>query len=175
MPIKHTIVFITFIAICFTAGAQVYQTRSGLITINGRYKGAAIAAESRQLHMSVNYSNSGVVMHLAIPQLITKNVSLNAILAKMTGSELVFRGILNNTQPHQKIKQQVIGTVTLNNVTMPFNYSTVLEHFPSGDINCVLTGDFVIDLLQFNVPVLPDENKVSISFKELVLKKINDQ
>lgn len=176
---KRVIISALFFISCLSASSQIYQTRDGIITISGKYRGASLIAESGQLHMNLNYDRGEMTMHVAVPLLITENDSLNYILRKMEGSELLFRGTLSNshlhTKPHQRFKQQVSGGVTINNVTRPFKFLTVLEHFPSGDINCVLTGNFVLNLPDFGIPVLPGENKISISFKELILKKLRDQ
>ena len=176
---KHLLISATFLVLCISVSSQTYQTRNGIITISGKYRGASLVAESRQLHMNLNYDRGEIAMHVAIPLLITDNDSLNSILTKFAGSELFFHGLFNNirfsTKPHQKIKQQINGTVTINNVSRPFKYLTILEHFPSGNINCVLTGNFVLNLLDFGIPVLPGENKVAISFKELLLKRVGEQ
>ena len=176
---KHFLISAAFLISCISASAQTYQTRNGIITISGKYRGASLIAESGQLHMNLNYDRGEITMHVAIPLLITENDSLNIILAKMAGSELSFHGIMNNvrflTKPHQKIKQQIAGTVSINNAARPFKYLAMIEHFPSGNINCVLTGNFVLNLLDFGIPVLPGENKVAISFKELLLKRVQEQ
>lgn len=179
---KHILLSATILMSCISASSQIYQlyqTNNGLISISGQYKGASLIAESRQLHVNLNYDRGEMTMHVAVPFLLTENDSLNSILAGLTGAELSFRGTLNDihihTRPHQKIKQQVNGTVTTNNVSKPFNYLIILEHFPSGNINCVLTGSFALNLLDFGIPVLPGEDKVSISFRDLLLKKVGDQ
>lgn len=176
---KSVLVILVFLMICTQVMAQFYQTKSGLITISGRYKGQVLVAERRQLYLSINYDKAELNMHLAIPLLVTENDSLNRILAQMAGSELSFQGRLNtdhvHTTSHPKFKQQVTGTITLNKVSGPFQFQTTLEHFPSGYINCVLTGNFVLDLHSFHIPVAAGENKVHISFRELLLKKVDEQ
>lgn len=176
---KHFLISAAFLISCISASTQTYQTRDGIITISGKYRGASLIAESRQLHMNLNYDRGEITMHVSIPLLITENDSLNTILAKMAGSELSFHGVLNNvrslTKPHQKIKQPITGTVSINNVSRPFKYLAQIEHFPSGNINCVLTGNFILNLLDFGIPVLPGEKKVAISFKELLLKRVQDR
>lgn len=176
---KQLITLITLLIISVALHAQVYQTKNGVITLSGTYQGNTVTAVSRQLHMNLNYDRAEINMHLSVPLLITENDTLNKLLAGMAGTTLSFHGTLNtnhvHTKPHPKIKQPVSGTITLNNVTRPFSYAATLEHFPAGNISCVLTGNFTLDLLSFGIPALPGENKVAVSFKELLLKKINDQ
>lgn len=175
---KKFILFVSFlIASCFSS-AQLYQTKTGLITISGLYKGNAVVAESRQLHMNLNYDKAEISMHVAVPFLVTENDTLNKLLQKMAGIELSFHGIMNgnhvHTKPHPKLQQQVSGTVTVNKVTRPFKYAATLEHFPSGNISCVLSGSFKLNLLDFGIATLPGENNVAIQFRELLLKKANE-
>lgn len=172
---KLVFALISLLVVSITLPAQVYQIKNGVITVSGKYKGYALRAESRQLHMNLNYDRAEINMHVAIPFLVTENDTLNQLLAGIAGTELFFQGKLNSnhihTMPHQKLAQQVSGTLTLNNVSQPFSYPATLEHFPSGNISCVLTGSFPLDLLRFGIPAITGEDKVTVNFKVLLLKK----
>lgn len=176
---KKFIAILVLISVSSLANAQLYQTKAGLITASGIYKGNAVIAESRQLHMNLNYDRAEINMHVSLPLLVTDNDSLNTLLRALAGSELLFHGRFNSahvhTKAHPKTQQKVNGTITLNRVTRPFSYTAMLEHVPSGNISCVLTGNFTLDLQQFGIPVLPGENKVVIGFRELLLKNSGDQ
>lgn len=176
---KHYLSFFAALLVIGVANAQVYQAKNGLITVSGTYKGATVVAESRQLHVFINYDRAEMNMHVSIPLLRTGNDSLNTLLQALAGNELLFHGRFGSdhvhTKAHPKLQQKLNGTITLNHVTRPFSYTATLEHVASGTVSCVLTGDFMLDLLQFGVPVLPGENKVVIGFRELLLRKSGDQ
>lgn len=175
---KQLLALISLLAVSITLPAQVYQTKNGVITVSGIYKGSMLRAESRQLHMNLNYDRAEINMHVAIPFLATENDTLNRLLAGIAGTELFFHGKLNSnhihTMPHQIVAQQVSGTLSLNNVSQPFSYAATLEHFPSGIISCVLTGSFPLDLHRFGIPVFTGEDKVTVSFRVLLLKKAGE-
>lgn len=174
---KYIAIFI-LISVSPLADAQLYQTKAGLITVSGVYKGNAAIVESRQLHMNINYERAEMVMHVVLPLLFAGNDSLNRILERMAGSELSFHGTFNSNhihiKPHQKLQLQIAGTVTMNKFSRPFSYAVTLEHFPNGNISCVLSGNFNLNLLDFGIPTLPGENIIVVRFRELLLKKTND-
>lgn len=162
----------------FAAHAQSYQTQSGSITISGKYKGTAFSGVSKQLHVKFDYERAEMYMHLNIPAIVTNNDSLNDNLSTLVNENLIFKGKLNsnhvNTTAHAKLKGNVAGTITLNNLSKPFTFKTILVHMPVGSVNCILTGDFIIDLLDFKIPVSPGENKVKMTFQQLILKRSNN-
>ena len=159
-----------------TSAAQVYQTQAGTILASGRYKAASVAAVSNRLNMHLNYDRAEMHLRLVIPTLLTENDSLNELLHKLEGHELTFSGKMNiafvQTKSHPKQKFATEGMLSLNGVSRPFSFSSVLEHFPRGSVSCILSGDFVINLNEFNVAnLLPGEEKVTVKFKQLVLKR----
>ena len=175
---KNFIALLALISVSSLASAQLYQTKTGLITASGIYNGRAVVVESRQLHMNLNYDKAEITLHAALSLLVSNNDTLNRLFEKMAGSELFFHGTFNinhiHTKQHPKQQQQVSGTVTLNNVSRPFSYATMLEHTPSGAISCVLNGNFKLNLVDFGIPTLPGENWVVIRFRQLLLKKANE-
>lgn len=158
--------------------AQFYQTQSGSITVRGIYKGAALSGVSKQLHVKLDYERAEIYMHLNLPVMVTGNDSLNNIFSTLENENFIFQGKLNSsylhTTAHAKENGTVAGTINLNNVSKPFTFKTLLVHMPVGGVNCILSGDFVIDLLDFKIPVSPGENKVKITFQQLILKRNNN-
>ena len=170
------LVVIWLLCLGITSAAQVYQTQSGTILASGRYKGASVVAVSNHLFMHLNYDRTELHMRLAIPTLSTENDSLNGLLRKLAGQELAFTGKMNiaiiQTKSHPKQKFTTQGILFLNGISRPFSFNSVLEHFPRGNASCILSGEFVINLIQFNIDnLLPGEEKVTVKFNQLVLKK----
>ena len=167
---------IGFLVMGISSAAQVYSTQSGKILVSGKYRGAAVSAISNHLHMQVNYDKAEMHLRLVIPTIITENDSLNLLLQKLAGRELLFSGKMNiafvQTKSHPKQRFATQGMLVLNGVSRSFSFNSVLEHFPRGSASCNLSGDFVINLEQFNVKgLLPGEEKVNAKFTELVLKR----
>ena len=165
-----------FLVMGISSAAQVFQTKSGAILASGRYRGAGVTAVSNHLFMHLNYDKAEIHLRLVIPTIITENDSLNILLQKLAGQELVFSGKMNiafvQTKSHPKQKFSTQGTLFLNGVNRPFSFNSVLEHFPSGNTSCILSGDFVINLQLFNVQnLLPGEEKINVKFNQLVLKR----
>lgn len=158
------------------SAAQVYQAQAGTIQASGKYKDAGVTAVSNHLFMHLNYDKAEMHLRLMIPSFIASNDSLNELLQKMEGLELVFSGKMNityvQTISHPKQSFLTQGMLTLNGVSRALAINSVLVHFPRGRASCILSGDFVIELAQFNVAnLLPGEEKVTVKFNQLVLKK----
>ena len=170
------LMMIWLLSMGITSAAQLYQTQSGIVQVNGRYKGASVIAVSNHLFIHLNYDRAEMHLRLVIPSLFTKNDSLNELLQSMVGRELVFTGKMNiafvQTKSHPKQKFVTQGMLFLNGINKPFAFNSVLEHFPRGSASCILSGEFVINLEEFNVAnLLPGEEKVTVKFNQLVLKK----
>jgi hypothetical protein len=173
---KKGLVAIWLLCVGITSAAQVYQTQAGTILASGRYKGVGVTGVSNHLYMHLNYDRAEMHIQLVIPSLITKNDSLNELLQTIVGQELVFSGKMNiafvQTKSHPKQKFATQGMLFLNGINKPFNFNSVLEHFPRGNASCILSGELVINLNEFNVAnLLPGEEKVTVKFNQLVLKK----
>lgn len=173
---RRSLIVIWLLSMGITSAAQVYQTQAGTIQASGRYKGASVTAVSNHLFMHLNYDKAEMHLRLVIPSLSTANDSLNELLHKFSGQELIFTGKMNiafvQTKSHPKQKFATQGQVLLNGVSRPFSFNSVLEHFPRGNASCILSGEFVINLAEFNITnLLPGEEKVAVKFKQLVLKK----
>lgn len=165
-----------FLAMGISSAAQVYQTQTGTILASGSYKGASVKAESNHLFMHLNYDRAEMHLRLGISTLTTKSDSLDELLQKLAGQELAFDGKMNiafvQTKSHPKQKFTTQGTLFLNGTGRPFSFNAVLEHFPRGNTSCILSGEFIINLKQFNIEnLLPGEEKVTVKFNQLVLKK----
>ncbi len=165
-----------FLVMGTTSAAQVYQTQAGTILASGKYKGAGVTAVSNHLFMHLNYDKAEMHLRLIVPTLTTKNDSLNELLYKLAGWELVFTGKMNiafvQTKSHPRQKFATQGMLFLNGISGAFSFNSVLEHFPRGNASCILSGEFIIDLKQFNIEnLLPGEEKVAVKFNQLVLKK----
>ena len=170
------LMMIWLLSMGITSAAQLYQTQSGIVQINGRYKGASVTAVSNHLFMHLNYDRAEMHLRLMVPTLLTENDSLNEILQKLAGQELAFDGKMNiafvQTKSHPKQKFATQGQLFLNGVSRPFSFNSVLEHFPRGNTSCILSGEFIIDLKQFNIKdIFPEEEKVIVKFNQLVLKR----
>jgi hypothetical protein len=159
-----------------TSAAQVYQTQAGTILASGKYKGAGVTGVSNHLYMHLNYDRAEMHLRLVIPTITTDNDSLNELLNKLGAQELVFTGKMNiafvQTKSHPKQKFATQGMLFVNGIGRSFSFNAVLEHFPRGNASCILSGEFIIDLKQFNIEnLLPGEEKVAVKFNQLVLKK----
>lgn len=170
------LMMIWLLSMGITSAAQLYQTQSGIVQVNGRYKGASVTAVSNHLFMHLNYERAEMHLRLMVPTLVTENDSLNELLQKLVGQELAFDGKMNiafvQTKNHPKQKFTTQGMLFLNGTGRSFSFNVVLEHFPRGNASCILSGEFVIDLQQFKIENLrPGEEKVLVKFNQLVLKK----
>lgn len=170
------IMVICLLSMEITSAAQLYQTQSGTMQVNVRYKGASVTAVSNRLSMHLNYDRAEMHLRLMIPTLSSENDSLNELLHKLAGQELIFNGKMNiafiQTKSHPRQKFETQGMLFLNSLKKPFSFSSVLEHFIRGNTSCILSGEFIIDLKQFNIDNLPPgEEKVSVKFNQLVLKR----
>ncbi|MDP2421357.1 hypothetical protein [Sediminibacterium sp.] len=170
------LMMIWLLSMGITSAAQLYQTQSGIVQVNGRYKGANLTAVSNHLFMHLNYDRAEMHLRLMVPTLVTENDSLNELLQKLAGQELAFDGKMNiafvQTKNHPKQKFTTQGMLFLNGTGRSFSFNVVLEHFPRGNASCILSGEFVIDLQQFKIENLrPGEEKVLVKFNQLVLKK----
>lgn len=173
---KKGLIIIWLLCLAVTSSAQVYQTQVGTILASGRYKGESVIAVSNHLFMHLNYDKAEMHLRLSVPTLTTKNDSLNELLYKLAGQELIFSGKMNiafvQTKSHPRQKFATQGMLFLNGISRAFSFSSVLEHFPWGNARCILSGEFIIDLKQFNiVDLLPGEEKIAVKFNQLVLKK----
>ena len=176
---KKGLVVIWFLSVGISSAAQVYQTKAGTILASGRYKGAAVKAVSNRLFMHLNYDKAEMHLRLMIPSLSTENDSLNKVLHTLEGRELFFYGKLNivfvQTRSHPKQKFSTTGTLTINHIDRPFSFSALLEHFPRGSFSCVLSGEFVLNLPDFDIVTNPDENKIKVNFSQLILRRFSEQ
>ena len=172
-----TIWVMCFLVIGISSAAQVYQTQAGTILASGKYNGAGVTVVSNHLFMHLNYDRAEMHLRLMIPSLTSTNDSLNEFLQKkIEGEELAFNGKMNivfvQTKSHPKQKFITQGQLFLNGVSRPFSFNSVLEHFPRGNASCILSGEFVINLNEFNIGNLPPgEEKVTIKFNQILLKK----
>jgi hypothetical protein len=173
------LIIIWLLSVGITSAAQLYSTQSGKILVSGKYNGATVAAVSNHLHMQVNYDKAEMHMRLVIPTIITDNDSLNLLLQKLAGSEAHFTGKMNisfvQTKSHPKQKFQTNGNLTIHGIAKAFSFTSVLEHFPRGSISCNLSAEFVINLNEFGISTRPDENKITVRFIQLILKKPGEQ
>ncbi len=170
------IMVIWFLVMGISSAAQLYQTQAGTVLASGRYKGAGVTGVSNNLYMHLNYDRAEMHLRLVISSFITKNDSLNELLQRMMGQELVFTGKMNiafvQTKSHPKQRFVTQGMLFLNGISKAFSFTSLLEHFPRGNASCILSGEFVINLEEFNVAnLLPGEEKVTVKFNQLVLKK----
>ena len=79
------------------------------------------------------------------------------------------------TKSHPKQKFKVQGNLMINGVSKPFQFSSQLEHFPRGNVTCMLSGSFMINLNNFNVITEPGESLINARFNQVVLKKPGEQ
>ena len=170
---------IWFLGIGITSAAQVYQTQLGTIMATGMYKSVIVSAVSNQLLINLNYENARMRLRVMISSFVTENDSLNEMLHKLLGQELAFEGKMNiafiQTKSHPRQKFATQGLLFLNGITRPYSFSSVLEHFPRANTSCILSGEFIIDLKQFKIKNLPPgEEKITVKFNQLVLKKSGD-
>lgn len=167
---------IWFMVMGISSAAQVFQTQAGTILTSGKYKGASVTGVSNHLFMHLNYDKAEMHLRLVVPSLASSNDSLNEFLKQQVGIELVFSGKMNilfvQTKSHPKQKFSTEGMATLNGINKPLRIKSVLEHFPRGNASCILSGEFVINLNEFNIGnPPPGEEKITINFNQLVLKK----
>lgn len=173
------LMMIWLLSMGITSTAQLYQTQSGIVQVNGRYKGASVTAVSNHLFMHLNYDRAEMHLRLMVPTLVTENDSLNELLQKLAGQELAFDGKMNiafvQTKNHPKQKFTTQGMLFLNGTGRSFSFSSLLEHFPRGNASCILSGEFIIDLKQFNIEnLLREEEKITVKFNQLVLKRTGE-
>ena len=131
---RSGLIIIWVLCLGITSTAQLYSTQAGKILVNGKYKGVNVAAVSNHLHIQLNYDNAEFYMHLEISTLVSDNDSLNRLLQKLAGTDMHFSGKMNinyvQTKSHPKQNFSTTGVLSINRVSRPFSFSSVLEHFP---------------------------------------------
>lgn len=176
---KKGLVVIWLLCVGITSAAQVYQTKAGTIRASGRYNGGNVTGVSNHLHMQINYDRAELQMRLMIPTIMADNDSLNMLLQKLAGNEAHFTGKMNinyvQTKSHPKQKFSTSGMMTINGIAKAFNFTSTLEHYPRGSASCVLSGEFVLNLIDFGFMTNPEEDKIKVSFNQLILKRLNEQ
>lgn len=176
---RIVLMLIWVLCLDITSSAQVYQTQNGIVTMAGRFKGANVKAESNSLRMQLNYEKATLQMYLPITALVTNNDTLNSILNDLIGQGMLFNGKMDirfvQTKSHPKQKFKVQGNLIMNSVSKPFQFSSQLEHFPRGNVTCILGGSFIINLNDFNVKTEPGESLINARFSQVVLKKPGEQ
>ncbi len=170
------LLMIWLIGMGISSAAQLYQTQSGIVQVNGTHMGAKVLATSNHLFIHLNYNKAHMQLRLEVSTLITENDSLNELLRTLSGHVLAFDGKMNiafiQTKSHPIQKFTTQGMLFFNGTGRPFSFNSLLEHFPRGNATCILSGEFMIDLKQFKIKnLLPGEDKVRIKFSQLVLKK----
>lgn len=170
---------IWFLVMGDSSAAQVYQTKAGTVRAGGRYNGANVTAVSNHLHMQINYDRAEIKMRLVIPTIMSDNDSLNVLLQKLAGTDAYFTGKMNinfvQTKSHPKQKFTTNGTLTINGIARAFSFTSVLEHFPRGNVSCNLSAEFFVNLNEFGISTLIGENKITLWFTQLILKKPGEQ
>lgn len=177
---KKYLALIWLISLAVTSTAQFYQTQAGTIQAMGKYKGVGISAVSNYLYMYLNYEKAEIHLRVAVPTILTESDTLNQLLLTLTGQEIAFDGKMNvafvQTKSHPKQNITVQGTLLLNGRSRAFSFNLVLEHLSRGNASCMLSGEFLIDMQQFNINTLaPGEEKVAVKFNQVVLKKSGEQ
>ena len=176
---KKGLVAIWLLCVGITSAAQVYQTKAGTIRASGRYRDANVTAVSNHLHMQINYDRAEMKLRLVIPTIMTDNDSLNVLLQKLAGNEAHFTGKMNirylQTKSHPKQKFSTTGIMTINGIAKAFSFTSTLEHYPRGSVTCILSGEFVLNLTDFGFVTRPEEDKMKVSFSQLILKRLNEQ
>ena len=169
------LIIIWVLCLGITSTAQLYSTQAGKILVNGKYKGVNVAAVSNHLHILINYDRGEFYMHLEISTLMSDNDSLNLLLQKLAGSDMHFTGKMNinyvSTKSHPKQKFSTIGMLSINGISRPFSFLSVLEHFPRGNISCNFNASFTVNLNEFTVGTSPGESMVNVLFNQLVFKR----
>lgn len=170
--------FMMLVAVTITA-QQLYQTQNGTVSLTGRFKGTGVMAESKSLHMQINYDKATLQMHLPVSSFVTTNQTLNTGLQNLVGQQAQFNGKMNirfvqtNAHPNQKFKVQ--GTLSINGITKSFHFTAQLEHFPRGNATCILSGNLTINLDDFKVATEAGENLINAQFNQVVLKRVGEQ
>ena len=175
---KKGLVAIWLLCVGITSAAQVYQTKAGTIRASGRYKGTNVTAVSNHLHMQINYDRAELQMRLVIPTIMADNDSLNVLLQKLAGNEAHFTGKMNisfvQTKSHPRQKFSTTGIMTINKISKAFSFTSTLEHYPRGSVSCVLSGEFVLNLTDFGIVTNSEEDKIKVSFSQLILKRLSE-
>ena len=175
---KKWLVAIWLLCVGITSAAQLYQTKAGTIRASGRYNGVNVIATSNHLHMQINYDRAELQMRLVIPSIMADNDSLNVLLQKLAGNEAHYTGKMNisfvQTKSHSRQKFSTTGIMTINKIAKAFGFTSTLEHYPRGSVSCVLSGEFVLNLTDFGIVTNSEEDKIKVSFSQLLLKRISE-
>lgn len=160
--------------------AQVFQTQTGTIQASGKFQGTSTIALSHEFKMHLNYELAEIHLQLALASLTSENDLVQEKLQDYQDQEFIFKGKMNisfiPTKSHPKQSFTTEGILQLNGVSRPFSFNAVLEHIPIGSVSCVLSGEFIIHLDEFNVVNLPPgEENVSVTFNQLVLRRSGEK
>ena len=100
-------------------------------------------------------------------------------MQRLTGTDAHFIGKMNityvQTKSHPKQKFSTSGIMTINGIAKAFSFTSTLEHHPRGGVNCVLSGEFVLKLIDFGIVTDAEEEKIKISFSQLILNRLGEQ
>lgn len=170
--------FMMLVAVTITA-QQLYQTQNGTVTLTGKFKSADVMAESKSLHMLINYDKATLQMHLPLTSFVTTNQTLSTVVQNLVGQQAQFTGKMDirfvQTNAHPKQKFKVQGTLSINGITKSFQFTAQLEYFPRGNATCILSGNLSINLDDFKVVTEPGEHLINARFNQVVLKRVGEQ
>ncbi len=159
---------------------KTYQTETGFIQLAGRFNNENVLAESKHLHLLLNYDNAQFQMQLAIPTILSGSDSLNAYLKKPSNDSLIlFSGKMDidyvQTKNHPKQQFKVQGIMKLNKKERPFQFTGTLEHLNGSQASCQLSGNFTLSLRDFGINTNKDESLVNVRFNEIIINRLVTQ
>lgn len=179
---KKSLTILVLLLLCLKGYTQpYYRTDMGAMAITGIFNGVSTHAESKHLHLQVNYDNATFNMQLPVSSIVSNNDSLSVIL-KETIDQIGFTGRMNMkmdvisvlTKNHTKQIFPIEGVLVLNKKGNPIQFTAILEHINGSKTSCMLSGRFTIDLNDFGWNFNSNERVITIHFVDIILGKYNE-
>ena len=156
---------------------QLYSTREGSIGIKAIVKDTAVNILSKHLFASINYNNAEISLTLDPRTLLSKNDSLNLLLA-LSGEPVILKGKLNipfiNTHKHDLQKLNFEEELFVNGIRKKIPVTGTLVHIADANtLACelslklnILLSDFLVTDTPLNI-----SDSVSVEILQAILKR----
>ena len=156
---------------------QLYSTSEGRIWIIAIVKDTAVNILSKHLFASINYNNAEISLTLDPRSLLSKNDSLNLLLA-LSGEPIILKGKLNipfiNTTKHAPQKLNFEGELFANRIRKKIPVTGTLVHIADAStVACELSLKLNILLSDFHITDNPlnISDSVSVEILQAILKR----
>ncbi|TAL63267.1 MAG: hypothetical protein EPN85_00425 [Bacteroidetes bacterium] len=159
---------------------ETYRTINGSIGITFVLKDTVLIAKSNQLFVFLNYETSEILIRLDLTTLRTGVDSIDKKIPYINNCEWTYKGKLSipyvNTKKHGPQKITTEGTLSSFSGSGKFNGKGTITHIYGGDISCVLSLTFKMNLVEaglYEGDLKSFNENIQIDIWQSLLKRLN--